>query len=107
MNTNIFTSFRGNLRAVVLCASCIVGSFVLGVETAGDVQPITLIEAGTIQRAGDIDGNGIVDIQDVIDILEVSQGYADVSPEQLKADPNGDGILSVDDAISVLSALAL
>lgn len=58
-------------------------------------------------QAGDIDGNGTVDIADAISILEIVQGYAPSTPEQLRADPNSDGVLTVDDAIRILSILSL
>ena len=60
---------------------CIIGSFVLGIQTAGEVQPVTLIEAGSIEQAGDVDGSGSVDIEDAIFILEVTQGYRFAEPD--------------------------
>lgn len=95
------------LRVFGFAAACVVGSFVLGVQTAGEVQPVRLIEAGSIERASDVDGSGTVDIADAILILEVAQGYRSAEPQQLAADPNGDGQLTVDDALAVLSQLAL
>jgi len=88
-------------------AACIASSFVIGIRTAGDITPVSLIEAGGIPRSGDVDGNGTVDIRDAILILEVAQGYREPSVDQLKADPNDDGVLSVDDAIRILSTLSL
>ncbi len=88
-------------------AACIVSSFIIGIRTAGDMRPVSLIEAGGIPRSGDIDGSGMVDIRDAILILEIAQGYREPSADQLRADPNDDGILSVDDAIRILSTLSL
>ena len=85
--------------------ACMVSSFAVGIQTAGDVQPITLIEAGSTNLVGDIDGNGIVDKQDAIRILEVAQGYSSATPQELLADPNRDGELTVSDALHILSTL--
>ena len=87
-------------------AACIVGSFLVGIQTAGDVQPVSLIQAGGTRFAGDVDGSGTVDVSDVLLILEVAQGYRSATTDQLKADPNQDGQLTVDDAIGILSTLS-
>lgn len=89
-----------------------VGSFVVGIQTAGEVHPFQTSQAISIEEAaygtpGDVDGNGRIDLQDVIDILEVTQGYQTVSPLQLKADPNGDNRLTVEDALRLLRTLAI
>jgi hypothetical protein len=84
-----------------------VSSFTVGIKTAGDITPIKLIEAGSVDKPGDINGNGEIDIRDVIDILEISQGYRDATTEELRVDPNGDGALTVDDALWILSTLAI
>ena len=96
---------------------CVAGSFVLGVQTAGEVHPFTTSQPGeitangiplsTIVASGDIDGSGELDLQDVIGILEIVQGYEAPSPLQLKADPNGDNRLTVEDALRVLRTLAV
>lgn len=99
--------FRKNARLMALSVLCLATSFAVGIQTAGEVQPVSLIEAGSIEQAGDVDGSGIVDIQDVISILEISQGYAVATPQQLKLDPNGDGQLTVDDALRLLSTFSL
>lgn len=88
-------------------AACIVSSFAIGIQTAGDVQPVSLIEAGGPSVAGDVDGSGSIDLRDVMLILEVSQGYVVATPQQLEADPNGDGQLTTDDALRLLSTLSL
>ena len=98
---------RRNIKLLSLGALCLVSSFAIGVQTAGEVQPFTIIEAGGLEQAGDIDGNGFVDLQDAIAILEISEGYASASPEQLRADPNGDGVLTVSDAMAILSTISL
>jgi hypothetical protein len=100
-------SLRKNLKLLATGAACIVGSFLVGIQTAGDVQPVSLIQAGGIPHAGDVDGSGVVDVSDVLFILEVAQGYSVALPDQLKADPNEDGQLTVNDAMSILSQLSL
>lgn len=98
---------RRNLRLLAIGAASIASSFAIGINTAGDVQPVSLIEAGGPSSAGDVDGSGTVDLRDVILILEVSQGYVTATTDQLEADPNSDGALTVDDAIRILSTLSL
>lgn len=100
-------SVRRNLKLLAVGAACLTSSFFIGLQTAGNVQPVSLIEAGGPQLSGDMDGNGIIDAADVTIILEVTQGYAVATPDQLRADPNGDGVLSVDDALRILSTLSL
>jgi hypothetical protein len=87
--------------------ACILGSFLIGIQTAGDVQPVSLIQAGGIPYAGDVDGSGTVDMIDVLVILDIAQGYESATSDQLRADPIEDGQLTVDDAISVLSRLSI
>lgn len=98
---------RRNVKMLSIGTACIVSSFFIGTQTAGDVRPVSLIEAGGTELAGDVDGNGVVDLRDVTLILEVAQGYAEPTTDQLLADPNRDGVLSVDDALRILSMLSL
>lgn len=108
MYTHVRSIFsRQNLHVLSLGALAIVASFSLGIKSAGEVQPISLIEAGSIELPGDVDGSGEVTVRDAIIILEVAKGYAKATPEQLRADPNGDGVLTVDDAIRILRDLSL
>jgi len=80
----------------------VLSAFFVGIQTAGDVRPISLIEAGVVVSS-DMDGDGIVDARDALVILEVVSGYRDVTPEMLRSDPNRDGILTIDDAIRILA----
>ena len=57
---------RRNLQLLSLSTLCVVASFALGIQTAGEVQPVTLIEAGSISRAGDVNGSGELDLDDVV-----------------------------------------
>lgn len=96
---------RQFLRALLFSGICVAASFLIGIQSAGEVQPIALIEAGSVSRVGDLTGDGSTDVQDVIAILEVVQGYAQATPDQLRADPNGDGVLTIDDALRILRNL--
>ncbi|PIR53553.1 hypothetical protein COU76_00725 [Candidatus Peregrinibacteria bacterium CG10_big_fil_rev_8_21_14_0_10_49_10] len=98
---------RQNLHVLSLGALAVVSSFSLGIRSAGDMQPVSLIQAGSIQLPGDVDGSGKVTVQDAIIILEIARGYVQATPEQLKADPNKDGLLTLDDAIAILRELSL
>ncbi|OGJ57682.1 hypothetical protein A2881_04235 [Candidatus Peribacteria bacterium RIFCSPHIGHO2_01_FULL_55_13] len=90
---------------LMMGAATIVTAFIIGIETAGDVRPITLIEAESGEIKGDVNGSGSIDLGDAIAILEIVQGYRDPTPEELKADPSGDGLLTVDDALRILATL--
>jgi hypothetical protein len=96
---------RQFLRALLFGGICVAASFLIGIQSAGDVQPITLIEAGSESRVGDLTNDGTVDVQDAITILEMVQGYQIPTPDQLRADPNGDGQLTIDDALHILRTL--
>lgn len=106
MHTKILSPFsRRNVSLATLGMLCVIGSFAAGIRTAGDVRTISPLAAENAQLSGDIDSNGRVDLIDVITILEISQGYREPTPDELRADPNGDGVLSVDDALSLLHTL--
>lgn len=100
-------SFRRNLKVIATGAACIVGAFLIGIQSSGDVQPVSLIKAGGTTIAGDMNGDGILDVSDAIIILEVVNGYTVATSEQLRADPNSDGQLTIDDAIEILSIISL
>ncbi len=91
-------------KVLMLGAATVASAFFVGIQTAGDVQPISLIEAGG-GISGDIDGNGMVEERDALMILEMVQGYRDITPEALTRDPNHDGILTIDDAIKILTII--
>lgn len=106
MKTNFLARFpRRTASILTLGMLCIVGSFTVGIRTAGDVRTISPLSAETLELSGDIDGNGHLEHIDVIRILEIVQGYREPTLKELRADPNGDGVLTVDDAISLLHEL--
>ena len=95
-----------HLPVVALGVLCVVSSFSLGIQTAGDIETIAPSEAGGIRLTGDINNDGQLTVRDAIDVLEVAQGYETATVEQLLADPNGDGHLTVEDAMRILQDLA-
>lgn len=99
------TLSRRSGQILTLGLLCIATSFSFGMQTAGDLQPFTLSEAGSDALRGDMNADGAVDKTDATIILEIAQGYRAPTPDQLKADPNQDGTLTVDDAMRILSAL--
>ena len=118
MKTNTLSILsRKILHVAGFATLCVVGSFVVGIQTAGEVHPFTASQAdeitangvalSAIAESGDIDGSGELDLQDVIGILEIVQGYETPTLLQLKADPNGDNRLTVEDALRVLRTLAV
>lgn len=100
-------------RILSFGALCVLGSFIIGVQSAGEVQPFTHSEAESIESLkqsdlpGDIDGNGEVAVEDVILILEVVQGYTEPTVRELSRDPNGDSRLEVSDALRILRTLSI
>ena len=90
---------------LALGTACVLSSFFIGTQSVGEIQPVTLIKAGNIDQTGDVNGDGSVTVRDAVRILEITQGYAQAEPSDLKADPNKDGVLTVDDAIRILSDL--
>lgn len=101
---------HSTLSAVTLGLSCVVASFLIGVQTAGEVQTFEAIEAEDavpIAITGDVNGDGDLSIEDALLVLEVVQGYRTPTREQLLRDPNGDGQLTVDDAQHILRTISL
>ncbi len=100
---NLFS--RRSRRVLALGVVCIASSFAIGIQSVGEVQPVTLIEAGSIEQTGDVNGDGRLTVEDAIYVLEVSEGYVSASPRELMADPNKDGQFTVSDAIRILNEL--
>lgn len=105
MFSSLTSRSRRSLQIALVGSLCIAASFVIGIQSAGDVRPITLIEAGSALRAGDLDGDGVLTARDAAEALEIVQGYKTATPEQLKVDPDGDGRISVTDALWILRRL--
>ncbi len=112
MSTKTHTPTRGTnhrkrspLEAVALGSLAVAAAFFVGLQSAGDPQPASLVTAGGT-LPGDLNGDAAISLEDAIAILEISQGYRSATPEEILADPNNDGQLTVDDAIRVLTTLA-
>lgn len=108
-----------NLSLVVLGITCIAGSLLLGIRSAGEVHtfgPSAVLGANRTEAqqasvlvpilTGDIDGDGRVTLQDAITLLEVLRGTAKVPPETLLMDPDGSGAFTLDDALWILRSLS-
>lgn len=94
-----------NFKVLMIAAATISSAFFVGIQTAGEVHPVTLIEAGSGKLRGDMDDNGVVDVRDAIVILDIVQGYEQATPDHILGDPNGDGILTIDDARRILERI--
>jgi hypothetical protein len=81
-------------------------AFVLGIKTAGDVQPvINPTRAGGTIIDGDLNANGILDAADAELALQVALGYIAVTPQMLEADPDHDFKITIEDSINILDRL--
>lgn len=98
--------FRQNLGILVLGVFCIAGSFAVGLQTSGNVTPISPSEALGEDMHGDMNGDGILNLQDVIITLEIVRGYREATTEQKKLDWTQDGSINLDDALGIVNHLA-
>lgn len=101
---------RQNLQLFTFTAACVVGSFVMGIKSAGDVHTIEQIEAmqasvleTTMQ--GDMNADGSVTVSDAILLLQMIQDTTLITAHALQADPSRDGELTVSDAVLLLQSL--
>ncbi len=98
---------RKSLKTISIVLGSMTVAFLLGIETASDVQPLVgQTQAGADVIQGDMNGNGILDLGDVEITLELAQGYRTPTPSELGADPNQDFQITVDDAIAIVKTLA-
>ncbi len=97
---------RKSLRSVLVVAGSMSVAFALGIETAGDVQPVILpTRADANVLSGDFNANGQLDLDDVHTALEIADGYRTPTPQELAADPNRDYQITTEDAMSILEQL--
>lgn len=97
---------RKSLRTVLIVAGSMSLAFALGIETAGDVQPVVIAtRADASVLAGDLNGNGQLDLDDVHAALEIADGYRTPTPQELAADPDRDYRITTEDAMSILEQL--
>lgn len=105
---------RKQLRFVALGLFCVLGSFVLGIETVGDVHPFQATVAqesdqmsGQVPSGmqGDFNCNGIRnEIEDAMIPIEVALGYSMASDCQREASRTG-RMPNLDDALRVLRSI--
>lgn len=99
------------VRVASVSALCGTAAFVLGLQTAGDVQPFSQLQAAVTGGVhaplhGDYTGDGVLGIEDVQKILEASQEYTTPTAAELdRADIDSDGTLTVRDALRVLTII--
>ncbi len=101
-------SFFGkkSLRTIAIVGSSMTVAFILGVRTAGDVQPVVgETRAGGAVILGDLNGNGIVDIDDAKKALELVKGLRTPLPQELAADPDQNFTITIDDVLSILNSI--
>lgn len=97
---------RRSVRCVGIIAGSMLIAFVVGVQTAGDVQPIVnSTQANSSLVPGDFNANGTLEIADARIALEIASGYRTSTPDELEADPNGDFHITVEDAMAILEHL--
>ncbi|MDD5055035.1 MAG: hypothetical protein PHZ00_02080 [Candidatus Peribacteraceae bacterium] len=97
---------RKSLRTISILVTSMTAAFVLGIKTAGDVQPvIDATQADSAIIEGDMNGNGMLDADDAALALQVSLGYVAVTPSMLDADPNHDFHITADDALTILGMI--
>lgn len=99
---------------IALGVTCVLGSFVLGIETVGDVHPFQAtiaretsdeVIALPLGKQGDFDCDGQTpEIRDAIVALELSLGYSSASECQMQASRTG-RTPTGDDAVRVLRTL--
>lgn len=109
-NKNRHLLTRRNFNVVLLAASCLSCSFLLGIKTAGEVQPFQRIEAQANSRQnvmlrGDANGDGVVSVADALTYVDVLSGVHVVTPQMLASDTDGDGTITFDDLRFVLQHL--
>lgn len=99
------------VRLFALGAVSLLGSFVLGIESAGD--PFDHIKAATASLTApevnttenDLDGDGRLSSTDAYIALQIAQGYEEATPEQLRNVPGGH--ITVKTALEILRKLSL
>ncbi len=97
---------RKSLRTILIVLGSMSAAFVVGIQTAGDVQPVVHeTQAGGAVLDGDLNGNGVLDIGDVHAALEVAEHFRTPTPSELAADPNRDFTITAADALAIVEKL--
>ena len=104
-----YTHSPRSLRRLLWQAATVIAfmamSFVLGIQTAGDVKTVSTTEAVGSQLPGDVNGDSAITAADAHLAIEIAQGKVIATQQMLLADPNGDYSITLDDALAILTAL--
>lgn len=101
-------SFFGkkSLKTIGIVAGSMTVAFILGIETAGDLQPVVHeTRADNEVVRGDMNGNGSIDEDDVRIALELANGARTPTPAELEADPDQSFSITFDDVTAILDAM--
>ncbi len=99
---------RKTLKTITIVVASMTAAFILGIETAGDVQPIvSSTKAGGSVLEGDVDDNGTIDLRDAQIALEIARGNRVASPRELEADPNQDFHITLEDVATILEHIRI
>ncbi len=96
---------KTSLKTMIIIVSSMATAFTIGIQTAGEFQPVASTEADGTQQSGDFNANGFLDVQDARIALELASGYRTPTPEELSADPNRDFSVTADDVFTILERL--
>lgn len=106
MDTKKLIGKRPSLKTIGIVLGSMALAFLIGVQTAGDVNPIIgATNADSSLLEGDLDGNGSIEIADALIALDIARGYATALPEELAADPNRDYVITFDDVATILTTI--
>jgi hypothetical protein len=98
---------RKSLRTIGIVVASMTAAFIVGIETAGDVEHVPMTEASDTAVLGDFNGDGTLSVEDVQIALEIAEGNRTPTPNELAADPNRDFHITIEDAKSILAKIAL
>lgn len=97
------THKKNVLRLIALGGLSLLGSFILGIETAGDVQPFGHSEAAQANHF-DVDSDGTLTSNDAYLALQFALGYREPTQAQLESIPEGK--FTTDTVLKMLSELS-
>lgn len=101
-----FTTFSAQtVKRCGIVVGCMAVAFAIGIQTAGDVQPIVEPTRAGIRTSGDLDGDGTVDADDARIALDIARGYRIATAAELEADTNQDFRITVEDVAAILEQL--
>lgn len=103
------------IRSLALGTFCALGAFAVGIETAGNVDPVSHSQAAIQEIVGafgpvhgDANGNGVLDSTDAYIVFQAAEGLREPSPDETRqGDTDGDGLLTEHDLNRILHLLSL